>query len=57
MEEKNQNQANLDDSLETPETSVNGASVAANAADTIHVKTNVWAKIVKKRSFVNIPLW
>jgi len=56
MEEKNQNQPNLDNSLETPETSVNGASVSANSADIIKVKTSVWAKIVKKLSFVNVYL-
>jgi cytoskeletal protein CcmA (bactofilin family) len=57
MEEKNQNNpASLDNSLETPETSVNGQSVAANSADIIKVKTSLWAKIVKKLSFVNIYL-
>jgi cytoskeletal protein CcmA (bactofilin family) len=56
MEEKNQNQDNLDNSLETPETSVNGAAVSASSADVIHVKTSLWSKIVKKLSFVNIYL-
>jgi cytoskeletal protein CcmA (bactofilin family) len=56
MEEKNQNQANLENSLETPETSVNGQAVSANSADVIHVKTSIWSKIVKKLSFVNIYL-
>lgn len=56
MEEKNQNQPNLDNSLETPETSVNGGSVSANSADVIKVKTSLWSKVVKKLSFINIYL-
>lgn len=55
MDEKNPN-SNIDNSLETPETSINGVGVEANSADIIHVKTSLWPTIVKKLSFMNIYL-
>ena len=55
MDDKNVN-TESENSLETPETSVNGVSVEANSADAIHVKAGLWPTIVKKLSFMNIYL-
>lgn len=54
MDDKSNN--SLDNSLETPETGVNGAPVGVNQATSITVKTSLWQKIVKKLSFLNIYL-
>jgi cytoskeletal protein CcmA (bactofilin family) len=55
MDEKNLNTEN-ENSLETPETSVDGTGVEANSADAIHVKAGLWPTLVKKLSFMNIYL-
>jgi hypothetical protein len=51
MDDKNVN-TESENSLETPETSVNGVSVEANSADAIHVK----AGFADRLSFMNIYL-
>jgi cytoskeletal protein CcmA (bactofilin family) len=55
MDDKNLDNGN-DNSLEAPETGVNGASAEVNSSDVIHVKAGLWPTIVKKLSFMNIYL-
>lgn len=55
MDQKNVGAAN-EDSLETPETAVNGGTVQANEADIIKVKKSFWQSIVHRLSFMNIYL-
>lgn len=55
MDDKNLN-TGAENSLETPETGVNGVSVEANSADIIRVKAGLWPTIVKKLSFMNVYL-
>ncbi len=55
MDDKNSN-SSTDNSLETPETSINGSGVEANSADIIRVKAGLWPTIIKKLSFMNIYL-
>jgi cytoskeletal protein CcmA (bactofilin family) len=55
MDQKNVGTPN-EDSLETPETAVNGGVVQANEADIIKVKKSFWQAVVHRLSFMNIYL-